>query len=99
MLWELKSLLDAVLMVPCVLVKGEPGNDGKPGRQGIPGNPGEKVGEEAPLCKHPLLSVRGPLGFKAELEQSSSSVQGFAPELSDFSFASLCLAGCSWEPG
>lgn len=41
-------------MVPCVLVKGEPGNDGKPGRQGIPGNPGEKVGEEAPLCEHPL---------------------------------------------
>uniref|UniRef100_A0A8C5IVC9 Collagen alpha-1(VI) chain n=1 Tax=Junco hyemalis TaxID=40217 RepID=A0A8C5IVC9_JUNHY len=32
----------AFLMVPCVLVKGEPGNDGKPGRQGIPGNPGEK---------------------------------------------------------
>uniref|UniRef100_A0A803VKD0 Collagen alpha-1(VI) chain n=1 Tax=Ficedula albicollis TaxID=59894 RepID=A0A803VKD0_FICAL len=30
------------LMVLCVLVKGEPGNDGKPGRQGIPGNPGEK---------------------------------------------------------
>lgn len=51
----------AVLTVPCVLVKGEPGNDGKPGRQGIPGNPGEKVGEEAPWYEHPLLSVRGPL--------------------------------------
>lgn len=45
-------------MVPCVLVKGEPGNDGKPGRQGIPGNPGDKVGEEAPLCDILLLSAR-----------------------------------------
>lgn len=44
-------------MVPCVLVKGEPGNDGKPGRQGIPGNPGEKVGEE--VSEHLPLSVRG----------------------------------------
>uniref|UniRef100_A0A8C4XLY9 Collagen alpha-1(VI) chain n=1 Tax=Falco tinnunculus TaxID=100819 RepID=A0A8C4XLY9_FALTI len=34
--------LDAVLTVPYVLVKGEPGDDGKPGRQGIPGSPGEK---------------------------------------------------------
>lgn len=54
--------LDAVLTVPCVLVKGEPGDDGKPGRQGIPGSPGEKVGE-MPVHEHPLPSVsgRGPL--------------------------------------
>lgn len=50
--------LDAVLMVPCALVKGEPGNDGKPGRQGIPGSPGEKVGEMS-VREHPLPSVRG----------------------------------------
>uniref|UniRef100_A0A8C0VEP8 Collagen alpha-1(VI) chain n=1 Tax=Cyanistes caeruleus TaxID=156563 RepID=A0A8C0VEP8_CYACU len=52
--------------VTCGCPTGEPGNDGKPGRQGIPGNPGEKVGEEAPLCEHPLLSgsngERGPPG-------------------------------------
>lgn len=61
-------------MVPHVLVKGEPGNDGKPGRQGIPGNPGEKVGEEASLCEHPLFPVGGPLlqpVFEADLAQSS----------------------------
>lgn len=66
--------LDAVLTVPCVLAKGEPGDDGKPGRQGIPGSPGEKV-SETPVWEHPQPSVRGggilfvSLDFEAELAQ------------------------------